>query len=166
RVRLLLRGDAAAALAELRVRALAVQSDITFHETLHDGRYGYQVVAVDQVGLQSAPSAAAEVTIGDVVPPPPVVLSGRVNGRDAHLEWTASDAADLARYRVYRGTAPVEDIDADASRVHDEMQLPNGTYSFHVTALDAIGNESAASNEVTLTVAVPPPGAPRDLVAA
>lgn len=71
-----------------------------------------------------------------------------------HLVWTHSPSPSVTNYRVYRGPS---------SNVYDWVQsagntnafslagLPEGTFSFVVTAMDHVGLESLPSNTVELT---------------
>ena len=68
---------------------------------------------------------------------------------------------DLAGYKVYYGNASrsyssVNPV-IDNVTTYTSPDLAPGTYFFAVTALDAAGNESAYSNEVSKTIAAPLP---------
>ena len=93
---------------------------------------------------------------------------------DVTLEWDApttnadgSELTDLAGYRIYRSTTsgdypsdPLQEI-TDTSNV--SFSLPNhpaGIFFYVVTAIDADGNESERSNEVSYNIA---PGSPTNL---
>lgn len=62
---------------------------------------------------------------------------------------------DLAGFRIYKATTPgqyslMDTIDETASEI--DFALGDGTYYFVVTAYDAAFNESAFSDEVTVTI--------------
>jgi subtilase family serine protease/Tol biopolymer transport system component len=113
-------------------------------QQLAPGDYDLRAVATDQSAKTDPAPAAVTVTFGDTTAPgPPEGLVALVDGADAALSWTASTAADLASYRLYR------DGERIAEGVTDPRQadggLAPGTYSYAVTAVDADGNESTPS---------------------
>jgi hypothetical protein len=114
------------------------------------------------VELRSAPSAAVTVVMRDIFPPRrPVGLEAIANPSDASpsidLSWQPNTDADLAGYRVYRqegSAAPVrltpEPLQVPGFR--DSSAVAGHRYTYTVTAVDAVGNESApgaaASEEI------------------
>ncbi|MDC8013722.1 CARDB domain-containing protein [Tahibacter soli] len=151
------------ALGEIAVLERPLIAPASLSETLPDGRYDYRVSAVTRYGFESARSAPAVADIGDIEAPDPVVLTGTLAGADATLAWTASASADVARYVLARDGEPLATLAANAPRTFVDTALPNGTYAYAVTALDAYDNASEPSNTVVLTVAGPAPGVPRAL---
>lgn len=76
----------------------------------------------------------------------------------ATLAWNANTEADLAGYKVYRGTspgtygAPIATLQGNVTNyVATGLQLGT-TYYFAVTAYDTAGNESSYSNEVSKSI--------------
>lgn len=73
------------------------------------------------------------------------------------LGWLANAEPDLAGYKVYRRTgsgaygAPLTTLTASET-TYTVVDLLPGQYFFVVTAYDVVGNESARSNEVTVTI--------------
>jgi subtilase family serine protease/flagellar hook assembly protein FlgD len=111
---------------------------------LEPGPVELRAVATDHAGHADPDPAVLALVYGDTTPPPaPADLAARVDGADVSLEWAASDAPDLASYRVYR----------DGERVAEGILLPRLTdagrpparYEYVVTAVDADGNEGAPS---------------------
>ncbi|GAB7044459.1 hypothetical protein JCM9533A_83100 [Catenuloplanes niger JCM 9533] len=113
----------------------------------------------------------------DTVPPGAVGGVSVVPGdRQATVGWTASTAADLGGYRVYRGGTLVSGPGLVPATSFTDIAVTNGTAaSWTVRAVDRHGNESAASAAVTATPAafglkinfsdaatVPPTGYRRD----
>ncbi|WP_022836825.1 T9SS type A sorting domain-containing protein [Salisaeta longa] len=104
--------------------------------------------------LQSSPSAFAA----------PNGLTATSSDGQVDLSWTASTAADLDGYNVYRATSSFSDP-ANATKLNStaiadpfftDNSVTNGTtYFYGVTAVDADGNESGLSNEASAT---PSPG--------
>jgi hypothetical protein len=136
---------------------------------LKDGRYVYMVTAVNGYGFESNPSSPANAVVGDVIPPAAQMnLKATAQGSNVLLDWslTSNTEPDLAGYNVYRqnGTDWVSlgNVPASASSYTD-IGLPNSTYTYHITAYDQVGNESAPSNPATATIAVSPPPVPPQL---
>lgn len=72
--------------------------------------------------------------------------------------WSASPAADLAGYRVYREGALISGASllAGASESYEDATVTADTpYGYTVTAVDTSGNESAVSATATSTVVTP-----------
>lgn len=155
--------DPSVYLREIVVRVRPTQSATSLQETLTDGRYRYRIAAVNQDAFESAQSDPADVVVGDIVPPPAVVLSGQVLGADAQLQWTESNAPDLAAYQVLRGSTPIASITNLANRSYTDSGLPNGAYGYRILAVDQAGN-AAPSNQVVLSVDVGTMPAPIGLV--
>ncbi|MBO9664190.1 CARDB domain-containing protein [Dokdonella sp.] len=152
-----------AGLAELRVLERALQPGTTLAEDVIDGRHSYRVSAVNALGFESAQSDPAGVDVGDAEAPAPVVLSGTMDGADAHLSWTASASPDAARYVVFRDGEWLAEILAADPLEYLDAGLANGSYVYTVRVYDRFDNESEASNEVTLNVTQTLPEAPRIL---
>jgi subtilase family serine protease/Tol biopolymer transport system component len=132
-----------------------------------NGRYTYSVRGLNACGVEG-PLAAIDVHVGDVDPPAAVLdLTASVAGSDVTLNWSASAAADLAGYNVYReapGTWTRLNAAPFAGTTFVDPLRTNGMYRYRVTALDASGNESAPSNIAVADVAVAVPPAPILLV--
>jgi subtilase family serine protease/Tol biopolymer transport system component/uncharacterized protein YfaP (DUF2135 family) len=150
-------------LAEFGVFGQSLAASTAFDDIASDGRHEYTASAVNAYGFESEPSDPAAVSVGDVTAPDPVTLSASVAGADVALTWTASTAADVARYTIYRdGTLIATHTDLTTLQYTDTKR-PNGTYIYTVKAIDNLNNESEPSNEAPATVAVEPPPAPVDL---
>ncbi len=124
------------------------------------GTYYYVVTAVDKSGHETIASNEMSSALG---------ASGMLS-----LSWTAGGlGANLAHYNVYRGTAQggetllaavpaghtsfVDDghftrPTLSAATAMGAGQLPAGAYYYVVTAVDANGDQTLASNEVNVTV--------------
>ena len=118
--------------------------------------YTYKVAAVDGAGNVSAQSApvtgtpVAPVVPDTTAPSAPGSLVGTAGTGSASLSWTAStDNVGVTGYRVYRGGVLVG---SPVGPSYTDTGLTNGTpYAYTVKAIDAAGNLSAASNQVTVT---------------
>jgi subtilase family serine protease/Tol biopolymer transport system component/fibronectin type 3 domain-containing protein len=172
RVRLVVRAvgqeegfDLEVRLAELRLVYAPLIAGTAFTETVADGSYEYRVRAIGELGFASELSEAVRVDVGDVEPPDPVSLAATVAGSDVSLSWTASAAADLASYEIFRDGQRIGTRADLSDRTWLDAGLANGTYTYVVVAVDAVGNASPPSNEAVAAVEVAPPAAPRNLVA-
>ena len=145
-------------------------------DTTAPGSYFYKVTAEDAAGNISAVSneASATVLADTTAPSQPVGLAGSVVGSTVNLSWTASsDNVAVTRYNLHRGTSAGftpsagNRIAQPTGPSYADTGLATGSYFYKVTAEDAAGNISAASNEATATVAdASPPTAPSSLAAA
>jgi len=120
-----------------------------------DGEWFVRVSVYD-----AADNVATHVNrvVVDNLPPPPVVLSGATGEFRVNLSWTASDAPDVAYYRVRRGTVesgPYTDLGGllTATTYTDRAVTADVTYYYVVVAFDQVGNASALSNEIAVTPA-------------
>ena len=124
--------------------------------SLSDGKYSYKITAVDYYGFESLPSDITAADVGDVMPPSsPSDLTPTVSGADIILNWSSVTDPDLTGYNVYRNT-PQGWIKLNTTLVpantYTDPGLLNGAYTYRVTAVDLVGNESLPSNEATATV--------------
>jgi fibronectin type 3 domain-containing protein len=124
-----------------------------------DANATYSVVAYDEVPNFGAASDATDPTFGhdETAPLAPADLAAADHPGDdggaVDLSWTAS--AEAATYNVYRDGALINTVAlAGATSWTDPNATVNVTYAYTVTAVDAAGNESSASNEA--------PGTSRD----
>lgn len=156
--------EGAVELAEVSVRHRPLIAGPPESFSLFDGLHAAEVTAVSELGFESDPSATLEIPVGDAEPPPPVTLSAGVEGPDVTLTWTESTASDLAYYEIVRDGVLIAWHDDLANRSFVDTGLANGTYSYVVRPVDRVRNVGDPSNAVEVTVDVPPPPAPVDLV--
>jgi fibronectin type 3 domain-containing protein len=138
------------------------------------GTYYYKVLAEDAAGNLSPASNEVAVTVADATAPTaPSGLTAAATGNSIGLSWTAStDDIGVIRYNVHRGTSAgftptaANRIAQPSGTSYTDAGVPPGTYYYKVTAEDAAGNVSAASNEVSTTIAdTTAPTAPTALAA-
>lgn len=96
------------------------------------------------------------VSSGDMQPPsvPASLVATAPSSSSIALTWSAStDDVGVTGYRVYRaGSGAFALVGTSASPgFTDSGLLSSTTYSYRVTALDAVGRESAVSNTVSAT---------------
>lgn len=152
---------------------LGETSEPSYNDTKFEfGRtYAYSVrsAAVYEAGsAESAESNVLDVTPRDTfapaVPTGLVVTATAASARTAgyvDLSWAISSESDLQGYNVYRS----ESESGAGTRLNasplltpvfrDDSVEAGKTYFYHVTAIDRVGNESAASAIVSVSVPVP-----------
>lgn len=136
----------------------------------NEGQYRYAVVAVDQAGNKSRPTAWKGVTVNlpangqsiaadSIAPGKPLHLraqAAHVSEPWVDLSWNAPLDSDLWRYLVYRakdGAAAtfLGYVASDLTYYTDEVAL-DGVYTYYLVTQDLSGNLSAPSGSVTVTV--------------
>jgi YD repeat-containing protein len=132
-------------------------------------RYTYQVAAYDNRGNTSALSASFSVTTPDTVPPsvPTGLTVTAIAYNQVNLSWNASPdtgGSGTWYYKVYRNGAYHYSTNLGETTSLDFFDVaPNTTYTYRVSAVDFVSNESAQSAPVTATTPSPPlnpPGTP------
>lgn len=128
----------------------------------NDVTYHYTVRAIRAEGTAtgtSAASAAVTATPTKSTPPAPATdLTAIPTRSEVRLSWKASAAPDVAAYLIYRATpgGPFTRIGSvrPPATTFVDRDVPPGRYRYAVTAQDTStrANESARSNEVTVTV--------------
>ena len=156
-----LRSSAADAPPEAIFPVPAGQTEYVDRNLQNERTYHYAVRAIRQDagatarGPASARVAATPVRAAPVTPPTNLVAAPSAN--IVRLSWTASPDRNVAAYVIYRAgageAARVGSVRVPATTFTDRDLAP-GTYRYTVTAQDATAraNESAPSNEVTVTV--------------
>ncbi len=129
--------------------------------------YAYRVRALGSGGLNSRLSdfVLATVLDDDLAPAPPEFLYAKLSGNtDIELSWRASrtdedgtELTGLHQYRIYRsegsgsaGFKWLATVDSTTLGYVDKDLETSTTYSYHVRAIDASGNEGPASSSVSL----------------
>jgi hypothetical protein len=88
-----------------------------------------------------------------------------VHGRNVQVTWTAAtDNVRVAGYRLFRNGLQIVQLNGITLSYLDS-NLPAGTYTYAVVAIDSRPNSSVASNASTAVVANDPPVAPHSLIA-
>ena len=126
-----------------------------------DQTYYYRLTAVDSVGNESALGDQILVTPGRRPSPPSNLTAQAAGDSSVALQWRASEAVDVDRYRLYRDTTsigsinglngrpPVDSTGPGETGYADTRLRPGQTYHYRVTAVDPEGNESVVSTEAT-----------------
>ena len=131
-----------------------------------DGTYTIKLEAEDLSGNQS--TATVQVIVDNTPPLAPVLLSAVPAGSTVELVWQANLESDLAGYLLYRNGRLVNSsgtVIGDLtpylikSTRYSDAEVPDGTISYYLMAVDKALNESAISNVLTVELDNHPPRA-------
>lgn len=127
-----------------------------------DGSYVYAVSSVGQLNSESALSVPITATSDRTAPEAPADLTLTLIGSGVRGSWTAPASGSAASYKFYRAATPITattGLTAVASATVTTATDGGATASqrhYAVTALDALGNESAPSQSVSIDFPVAP----------
>jgi endoglucanase len=113
-------------------------------------------------GARSSIASATTADLSDTTPPDQVtgVVASAVSYSQINLNWTASTAADLNSYRVYRSTSATGSFSLIASPAVNSYSstglTASTTYYYQVSAVDNSNNEGARSSIASATTGAPP----------
>jgi len=139
----------------------ATSSTFTEVSALADGDHSYTIRAVDSAGNLSAASSVLAVTVDTAAPAVPDTpdLNAQSDSGFSDSDDITSDATptlDLSgfgtHYRLYRDGTQVSDDYATASSYSEGSPLTDGTHQYTLVAVDSAGNESNASDPLTVVV--------------
>ncbi|MFZ3580292.1 lamin tail domain-containing protein [Virgibacillus sp. DJP39] len=124
-----------------------VDTSYTAEGLTNDQAYTFKVTSIDVDGNESAGSSEVTVTPQEVVdtqsPIAPAGLKSTPGADHVTLKWDENNEGDLAGYRIYiNGT--IYDTSETNSITISPLDLGRD-YTFEVTALDHVGNESPKS---------------------
>lgn len=130
--------------------------------------YSFQVKAVDAAGNLSPGSNTVNVTTSQVVndtqaptAPGNLHVMGTPTSSSVTIMWNPStDNVGVTGYKIYRGTTLAGTVSGTTTEYTVSGLSASTSYTFTVRAVDAAGNESAASNSVSATTAAPPAAQP------
>ncbi len=139
----------------------ATGTSITINNLAAGSVHTYKVVARDAAGNVSS-GVSIQTTVKT---PPPVdttaptkpgpLTSSNVTTTSVKLTWTAStDNVGVTGYDVYQGATKVQTVTAPTATITG--LTADTTYSFTVKAFDAAGNQSAASDALSVKTAALP----------
>jgi len=129
-----------------------------------DTTYYYAVTAVDDNGNESSTSQTVVAAHDTTAPSQITDLAVQGYYDEVDLIWTASAAADLDYYNLYRGTSSgslslFDTIESGNQGDYTDSTVDtsgDSTYYYAIAAVDSSGNEAADSNEVSATPEVTP----------
>jgi hypothetical protein len=128
-------------------------------------RTAFLIEAVNGLGEYWTSAADSGYSVDNVPPVVPAPFAGTYSGGASTLHWGANTEADLAGYRLYRGTSAAFAIGAGSlvATPGDTMwtDVAGSPYWYKLTAIDIHGNESAVatllpSGTLGVTPGVPP----------
>jgi fibronectin type 3 domain-containing protein len=133
---------------------IAVTTSTSYPDTtLSSGvTYQYRVRAYDGAGNNSGYSNTVAVTTPDTVAPtvPSGLAAAAPSSNSVNLTWTGStDNVGVTGYKVYRGGTQIGT--ASTTNYTDNTVVGSTAYTYTVSAYDAAGNTSAASNTAPVT---------------
>ena len=115
--------------------------------------HSYAVSALDAAGHESAKSTAGSATTtapDTTAPSVPTSLAATATG-SSHVSMScAGDAVGVASYTISRNGTVISTVAALVTSFIDVTTAPGTSYTQSVTASDAAGNTSAASNSSAL----------------
>lgn len=123
-----------------------------------DGTYTYAIASKSTYGIMSDLSDEVNITINLSTPAAPSDLTVSLLNSQIEIRWNAPDDKDTAYFRIYRKT----DSDDNFTLIKDNYKYLNyydtnielGTeYTYCVTAVDQMGNESVMTEEVCGSIA-------------
>jgi len=149
---------------------IASVTTTSYTDPVTGGSFEYRVDAVDAAGNRSTrtPIITVNVVIDSQAPTVPGNVRTTnlpdIHGRDVRVNWAASsDNVGVQAYGIYRNGTKVADAAATATAFRD-VDVPAGTYTYTVDAVDSAGNRSAKSLAATAVVANDPPAAPHSII--
>jgi fibronectin type 3 domain-containing protein len=150
--------------------AVATVADTAYTDSVvpPDEPHTWTVRAVDAASNTSAETEPVTAVRDTLAPSaPPNLRATEVRPGAVGLAWDAStDNVGVARYQVFRDGSPLAQISAGRTFLDDTVGTSRTSYTYLVTAVDAAGNASGPSNQVTVTTPdASPPTAPTNLQA-
>ncbi len=137
--------------------ATASNNSSTINGLTESTTYNFYVTAFDAAGNESIASNSINVTTNtatDTEAPtnPTALTASNTSETSTDLNWnTSSDNIAVVGYNIYQDAALVATASNNSSTINGLTE--STTYNFYVTAFDAAGNESTASNSINVTTA-------------
>lgn len=151
--------------ADYRQITVDLATDTIFYDNVDLGTLSkkmyYKVLAVDNRGNKSVLSRESFVQLIDIIPPvPPRVTGYRLDKEKVEISWSNSSSSDAAKNRLYRVNKDSTELIKELSIVEDRLNYTDSTakigfFSYYLTAVDSIGNESAKSNTIRVKAREP-----------
>ncbi|MBX6379658.1 MAG: fibronectin type III domain-containing protein [Thermoflavifilum aggregans] len=111
--------------------------------------YYYRIRAIDSTAASATTAPVSVTTLSDNIPPtPPTLQLVNVSPNSISIKWSgASDNVGVVKYWIYINSMKSY-VTTDTSFILTNLQH-DSTYSIQVKALDAAGNVSNPSNQIT-----------------
>ena len=121
--------------------------------SLPDGVYTWKVIAKDKVGHYGNPSETRTFTVDRTAPDAPAdVRAEFVSAGTVAVNWEAVSDADY--YVVYRDGSRIATVRGATS--YTDSGLENKKYEYHVSAVDAAGNEGGQGGPASVDLSPTP----------
>ncbi len=134
--------------------------------TAQDSVGGFLKYTAFMIEARSSSSAAADrwysqpdsgYSVDNLAPVTPAPLTGTYRAGATHLSWNPNHEADLAGYKLYRGTSP-SFVPSPATLIASPpdtgwVDAASATVTYKLTAVDAHGNESAPATLLPAAIA-------------
>ena len=134
----------------------AASNEYTDREVKWKTRYRYVVRPVVRTSTgvaEGGDSTVVEVTPEDRFPPStPAGVQAAATESAADLSWNLSPEPDTAGYHVYRDGARLTKEPLAAPGYTDRQVRSGAQYSYEVSAVDQVGNESPRSAPVRVAI--------------
>ena len=151
---------------ETTVQTGIASSTTTYQQTgLTDGSYVYSLYAVDAYTNISNAGLSSTLVIDTTAPNAPTITAEKatINGNIINLSWNVpSGTSTFTLKRIYNGGSEttVQTGIASSTTIYLQTGLDDGTYVYHLYAVDAYTNTSNAGTSSTLTIDTTAPAAP------
>jgi Leucine-rich repeat (LRR) protein len=132
----------------------ATTTNTTIANLTNGTTYYFNIRAMDLWDNESNPSATISSSPDGTPPAIPDSLKASPSDSRIVLTWNAVADADLANYRIYKGTSPSPTTyytNTTALSYTDNNTANTVTYYYRLTTMDQAGNESAYSAEASAT---------------
>jgi len=116
----------------------------------HD-TYEFRAVATDRSNLTDPAPPSIRIVYTDQTDR---LLTARVDGADVTLEWTPSEAQDLARYVIFRDGNALSGVGADVTTYVDQ-DVADGRYRYHVESRNSADADIDTKPSATAQVHTP-----------
>ncbi len=122
----------------------------TWVHDLATGLYRVRLFAGDAADLTS--ELIIDIEIDSSPPEPAINLQAELMLQsNVRLAWQPSPSEDLAGYQIFRNNTLLN-AELITTNNYDDLNLPEGVFSYWVIAVDVIGNQSEPSNVVDLLI--------------
>lgn len=88
-----------------------------------------------------------------------VLAASLLYAATVQVSWDQNTEADMASYKVYQGNTVVGTVQHPTA-TFDVLNVPDGIYTYYVSAVDTAGNESVKSDGASITVNTTAPAKP------
>ncbi len=146
--------DSWATATDLGADGAVLVDGLTFAESgVPLGTYRYFVKAIDSVQQPSTNASVADVTLS--APSAVSSVGGFEVASEVRLNWTAVTTGFVERYRIAYSDIPQTfetTLDIVDTLRFQTKDVPEGTFTFKVYSLDALGNEATSAATIVIEV--------------